>query len=85
MRRWDQDPDLRRLVSERVRGDVSRREFLARLGGTAAGVVAGGLAGSARPARAQKKVVVTTWDTEPNPATRAAMKAIVDDKKAEKA
>jgi ABC-type glycerol-3-phosphate transport system substrate-binding protein len=31
------------------------------------------------PARAQKKVVVTMWDTEPNAATRAAVKAIIDD------
>jgi multiple sugar transport system substrate-binding protein len=78
MARWYSDPGLRRLVKERKAGDLSRREFLARLGGTAAGAAAVSFAG-AGPARAQKKIVVTTWDTEPNPSTRAAMKAIVDD------
>src|SRR6266849_7347112 len=78
MARWYNDPGLRRLVKERNAGDLSRREFLARLGGTAAGAAAVSFAG-AGPARAQKKIVVTTWDTEPNPSTRAAMKAIVED------
>jgi multiple sugar transport system substrate-binding protein len=78
MARWYSDPGLRRLVKERNAGDLSRREFLARLGGTAAGAAAVSFAG-AGPARAQKKIVVTTWDTEPNPSTRAAMKAIVED------
>ena len=78
MARWHSDPGLRRLVRERNAGDVSRREFLARLGGAAAGAAAVSFAG-AGPARAQKKVVVTMWDTEPNPSTRAAMKAIVED------
>ena len=78
MARWYSDPGLRRLVRERNAGDLSRREFLARLGGTAVGAAAVSFAG-AGPARAQKKIVVTTWDTEPNPSTRAAMKAIVED------
>ena len=78
MARWYSDPGLRRLVKERKAGDLSRREFLARLGGAAAGAAAVSFAG-AGPARAQKKIVVTTWDTEPNPSTRAAMKAIVED------
>ena len=72
MKRWDSDPDLRRLVAERREGGLDRREFLARLATTAAGAAAVSLAGGVQPARAQKKVVVTMWDTEPNPATRAA-------------
>ena len=40
---------------------------------------AASLVGGASPAGAQKKVTVTMWDTEPNPATRAAVKAIVED------
>ena len=79
MSRWQRDPHLQRLVAERNEGTLSRRAFLARLGGSAAGVAAAGVLGSAKPAGAQKKVVVTMWDTEPNPATRAAVKAIVDD------
>src|SRR5262245_66649030 len=79
MTRWDNDPALRELVRERKQGVVGRREFLARLGGTVAGAAAASLVGGVRPARAQKKVVVTMWDTEPNPATRAAVKAIVED------
>src|SRR5262245_29588589 len=78
MRRWDSDSDLRQLVAEHRGGVLGRREFLVRLGATAAGAAAS-LAGSARPAHAQKKVTVTMWDTEPNPATRAAVKAIVED------
>ena len=74
--RWQSDPGLRRLVAERREGDLSRRAFLGVLGGTTAGAALGA---TVRPARAQKKVVVTMWDTEPNPATRAAVKAIVDD------
>jgi len=76
MKRWESEPDLRRLVKERAEGALSRRAFLARLGGGAAGAA---LVGSARPAGAQKKIAVTMWDTEPNPATRAAVKAIVED------
>ena len=53
MARWYNDPGLRRLVKERKAGDLSRREFLARLGGTAAGAAAVSFAG-AGPARAQK-------------------------------
>src|SRR5437899_10793451 len=79
MKRWDSDPGLRRLVAEKQEGVLGRRAFLARLGGTAAGAAAASLVGSARPASAQKKITVTMWDTEPNPATRAAVKAIVDD------
>src|SRR3989441_1071955 len=76
MRRWDSDPGLGRWVTEHRAGVIGRREFLARrrVGATAASLVA-----SARPAGAQKKVAVTMWDTEPNPATRAAVKAIVED------
>ena len=77
--RWDSNADLRRLVAERKEGALGRREFLARLGATAAGAAAASLVGGVKPAGAQKKVVVTMWDTEPNPATRAAMKAIVED------
>ena len=77
--RWNSNADLRRLVAERRQGTLGRREFLARLGATAAGATAASLVGSVKPAGAQKKVVVTMWDTEPNPATRAAMKSIVDD------
>lgn len=77
MRRWQTDPDLRRLVAERREGALSRRTFLARLGGTAAGAAV--FAAGAGPARAQKKVTVTMWDTEPNPATRAAVKGIVEE------
>ena len=77
--RWDSNADLRRLVTERREGTLGRREFLARLGATAAGATAASLVGGVKPAGAQKKVTVTMWDTEPNPATRAAMKSIVDD------
>src|ERR671936_2526029 len=71
--------DLQRLVRERKEGSLNRREFLARFGVTAAGATAASVVGGARPASAQKKITVTMWDTEPNPATRAAVKAIVDD------
>ena len=64
MKRWESVPGLQRLVKERAEGALSRRAFLARLGGGAAGAA---LVGSARPAGAQKKVAVTMWDTEPNP------------------
>src|SRR5258708_14239756 len=77
--RQDSNADLQRLVAERKKGALGRREFLARLGATAAGATAASLVGGVKPAGAQKKVVVTTWDTEPNPSTRAAMKAIVED------
>ena len=77
MTRWQSDPRLRDLVAERRQGTLGRRAFLARLGATAAGAGAASMVG-APPARAQKKVVVTMWDTEPNPATRGAMKIIVD-------
>src|SRR2546425_12374878 len=76
MRRWDSDPGLGRWVTEHRAGVIGRREFLARLG---TGAAAASLVGSARPASAQKKIPVTMWDTEPNPATRAAVKAIVED------
>ena len=79
MRRWDSDPALRQLVAEHREGILGRREFLARLGATTAGAAAASLVGSARPASAQKKITVTMWDTEPNPATRAAVKVIVED------
>ena len=79
MKRWDSDPGVRRLVAEKQEGVLGRRAFLARLGGTAAGAAAASFIGDARPARAQKRIVVTMWDTEPNPATRAAVKAIVED------
>ena len=79
MKRWESDPGLRRLVREKKEGVLGRRAFLARLGGATAGAAAASLIGGAAPARAQKKVVVTMWDTEPNPATRAAVKAIVED------
>jgi hypothetical protein len=75
---WNSDPGLRQLVTEKRQGILGRREFRAQLGGAAAGAAAVSL-GSTRPAGAQKKVVVTMWDTEPNPATRAAVKAIVED------
>ena len=78
MRRRD-TAGLQRLVTERREGTLGRREFLARLGATAAGATAASLVASARPAGAQKKIAVTMWDTEPNPATRAAVKAIVED------
>ena len=78
MARWQSDPELQRLVRERSAGHLSRRQFLARLGGTAVGAAAVSTMG-APPAWAQKKIVVTMWDTEPNPATRAAVKAIVED------
>ena len=75
--RQGSNADLQRLVKERAEGALSRRDFLARLGRRRR------RARRARrgraPAGAQKKVVVTMWDTEPNPATRAAMKAIVED------
>src|SRR5262245_17684470 len=79
MARWDSDVDLRRLVRERREGGLSRRAFLARLGATTAAAAAAPVLGPARPAGAQKKITVTMWDTEPNPATRAAVKAIVED------
>src|SRR5947208_15250446 len=79
MKRWESDPGLRRLVREKKEGVLGRRAFLARLGGATAGAAAASLIGGAAPARAQKKVVVTMWDTEPNPATRAAVKDIVED------
>jgi spermidine/putrescine-binding protein len=75
--RQGSNADLQRLVAERKEGALGRREFLARLGATAAGATAASLVGGVKPAGAQKKVVVTMWDTEPNPATRAAVKAIV--------
>lgn len=79
MEKWQANPRLARLVRERREGGVSRRAFLGHLGGAAAGL-AGVAAGSRpRPAGAQAKVVVTAWDTEPNPKTRAAMKEIVAD------
>jgi hypothetical protein len=62
MKRWENEPDLRRLVTERAEGALSRRAFLARLGGTAAGAA---LVGSARPAGAQKKIWVLY--TSPSP------------------
>jgi multiple sugar transport system substrate-binding protein len=76
MRTWRDDPTLRRLVAERKDGSLSRRAFLAHLGGAAAGAAA---LGRPTPARGQAKVTVTMWDTEPNPATRAAVKAIIED------
>jgi ABC-type glycerol-3-phosphate transport system substrate-binding protein len=79
MKGWDSDPGLRELVAEHREGILGRREFLARLGATTAGAAAASLASSARTASAQKKIIVTMWDTEPNPATRAAVKAIVED------
>jgi multiple sugar transport system substrate-binding protein len=79
MSRWQRDPHLQRLVAERRQGHLHRRAFLARLGGAVMGAAAAGVLGQAKPAGAQKKVVVTMWDTEPNPATRAAVKAIVED------
>src|SRR5256712_9333674 len=79
MKRWDSDPGLRRLVREKREGVLDRRAFLARLGGATAGAAAASLIGGAAPARAKRKIVVTMWDTEPNPATRAAVKAIVED------
>src|SRR5947199_10790700 len=79
MKRWESDPGLRRLVREKKEGVLGRRAFLARLGGATAGAAAASLIGGAAPAWAQKKVVVTLWDTEPNPGTRAAVKAIVED------
>ncbi|HEV8675393.1 MAG TPA: extracellular solute-binding protein [Methylomirabilota bacterium] len=79
MNGWQSDPRLVRLVAERREGALSRRTFLARLAGTGAGLAGATLVGGARPAGAQKRVVVTMWDTEPNPATRAAVKAIVED------
>ena len=79
MKRWDSDPGFRQLVAEHREGILGRREFLARLGAATAGAAATSLVGNARPASAQKKIVVTMWDTEPNPATRAAVKAIVED------
>src|SRR5437879_10880340 len=64
---------LQRLVTERKEGTLGRREFLPRRAAGAAVVAA------PRRATAQKKIAVTMWDTEPNPATRAAVKAIVED------
>ncbi len=75
-RRWHNDSRLRRLVTERGQGGLSRRAFLSLV---ASATTATSLGLLTSPARAQKKVVVTMWDTEPNPATRAAVKAIVDD------
>src|SRR3972149_5564935 len=75
MRHWQDDPGLRRLVAERRESGLSRRAFLAGLGGAAGAAVLGG----AKPAGAQKKVTVTMWDSETNPATLAAEKAIVED------
>jgi ABC-type glycerol-3-phosphate transport system substrate-binding protein len=79
MEKWLRDPWLRQLVAERREQGVGRREFLARLGGVAAGVAGASVVGRSKPAGAQTKVVVTTWDTEPNPKTRAVMKEIVAD------
>src|SRR5262245_64462602 len=79
MRRRDSDPGFRRLVTEHREGVLDRRQFLARLGAAGAGAAAASSLVGARPARAQKKITVTMWDTEPNPATRAAVKVIVDD------
>src|SRR4030095_7391737 len=76
MRPWHRDPELQRLVNERRGGYIDRRKFLTGLVGAAA---AGASLVGARPARAQKKGVLTMWNTEPNPATRAAVKAIVED------
>jgi hypothetical protein len=70
------DPRLRRLVAARAEGSLNRRAFLGLLGGSAAATTLGA---GVRRASAQKKVVVTMWDTEPNPATRAAVKAIVEE------
>src|SRR3989442_15503463 len=75
MRRRD-TAGLQRLVTERKEGTLGRREFLTTL---AAGATAASLVASARPAGAQKKIAGTMWGTEPNPATRAAVKAIVGD------
>src|SRR5262249_54437859 len=68
-----------RLVAEHREGTLGRREFLVRLGAATAGAAAASLIGEPRRASAQKKITVTMWDTEPNPATRAAVKAIVED------
>src|SRR3989454_5467703 len=76
MRRRDSNAGLQRLVAERKEGTLGRREFLTKLAG---GAAAASVVGGTKKAGAQKKIVVTTWDTEPNPATRAAMKSIVDD------
>ena len=64
MRRRD-TAGLQRLVTERKEGTLGRRDFLTTLAAGAAVVAA------PRRATAQKKVSVTMWDTEPNPATRA--------------
>src|SRR5438034_9391974 len=76
MRRRDSNAGLQRLVTERKEGTLGRREFLATL---TAGAAAASVIGTTKPAGAQKKITVTMWDTEPNPATRAAVKAIVED------
>src|SRR3989442_2090650 len=75
MRRRD-TAGLQRLVTERKEGALGRREFLTTL---AAGATAASLVARARPAGPKRKIAVTMWDTEPNPATRAAVKAIVED------
>jgi hypothetical protein len=47
MTQWENDPRLRRLVVERAEGALSRRAFLAGLGGSAAGAAAATLVGVA--------------------------------------
>jgi len=46
--------DLQRLVRERKEGSLDRRQFLARLGATAAGATAASVVSGARPAGAQQ-------------------------------
>lgn len=60
MEKWQRDPWLRQLVAERREQGVGRREFLARLGGAAAGIAGASVVGRSKPAGAQTKVVVTT-------------------------
>ncbi len=72
---WQSDPRLSRLVAERRAGSLSRRAFLTVLGGAAAGTACPGPARRA-PRRRSSSPCGTP---SPIPATRAAVKAIVDD------
>ena len=78
MARWYNDPGLRRLVKERKAGDLSRREFLARLGGAAAGAATVSFAGAGPVCTPEQKQA----QQQPNPIVRAQSRHSVPDFKA---
>src|SRR5258705_1253647 len=68
MKRWESDPDLRRLVTEKREGGLDRRAFLARLGGATAGAAAASLIRGWPPGQAAKEIHVDRCGTPPKTA-----------------